>query len=87
MLGVQLEFDGYLHDVTGGQYTAWNPTFGEFCINPTVVLDFDKHNNLAIQCRIKNSRAFADSDTSFTGTCVGQQFFFDRLALSYTYTF
>ncbi|MDY6031129.1 MAG: hypothetical protein SPI86_05135 [Treponemataceae bacterium] len=87
LVGVQLEFDGYYYDVTGGQYTAWNPTFVEFCINPTVVLAFDKHNNLAIQCRIKNARAFATADETFTGTCVGQQYFFDRFALSYTYTF
>ncbi|MCR5698546.1 MAG: hypothetical protein K6G52_02765 [Treponemataceae bacterium] len=87
LVGVQLEFDGYYYDVTGGQYAAWNPTFVEFCINPTVMLAFDKHNSLALQCRIKNSRAFATEDESFTGTCVGQQYFFDRFALSYTYSF
>ncbi|MCR4790263.1 MAG: hypothetical protein K5839_04215, partial [Treponemataceae bacterium] len=87
LLGVQVEMDGYYYDVTGGQYEAWNPKFMELCINPTMVLDFDEHNNLAIQCRIKNSRAFATEDTSCTGTCIGQQFFFDRFALSYTYTF
>lgn len=87
LVGVQLEFDGYYYDVTFGQYKAWNPTFMEFCINPTVMLAFDKHNSLAIQCRIKNAKTFATDDSSFTGTCIGQQFFFDRVALSYTYAF
>ena len=88
LVAVQTELSGRLYDdLSAYGYAAWNPTFMTVGINPTMFFQFDKHNSLGVQVRVKDRRSFATGDTSYTGTYNGIEWYFDRVALSYTYSF
>lgn len=85
LAGVQVEFSGYFNDVDSNP--AYNSDFCTVGISPTAVLDFGPHHNLALQCRVMNRRSYSDvSCTNSAGDCNGTEWFFDRFALSYTWT-
>ncbi len=85
LAGVQTEFWGdYKETDLSPNYNA---SFTNIGISPTLVLKFNDHNSLAMQCRIKNRRSYADvSNTTFAGTVNGTEWLFDRFALSYTWS-
>lgn len=82
LVGVQIELDNYFP----GQKPA-SASFLTVGINPTFLFQFDKHNSLGVQCRIKDRSSYATANRSFLGTPNGTEWFFDRIAFSYTYTF
>ena len=88
LVAVQTELDGRLYNDLSifGIDAGW-ATFMGVAFNPTLFFQFDKHNSLGVQCRIKNRKSFATDDTSYTGIVNGAEWYFDRVALSYTYTF
>jgi len=87
LAGIQVTFDGYYKNVAAEAYKDYKTDFCTIGLNPTLVLAFDDHNSLAMQCQVKNRRSFATEDTSFSGITNGAEWFFDRVALSYTYAF
>lgn len=85
LAGVQTEFWGYYKEVEN--YAGYNTSFTNIGISPTLLLKFNEHHSLAMQCRIMNRRSFADvTNTSFSGLVNGTEWLFDRIAFSYTWS-
>ena len=91
-VGVQFEFSGYYNNnVLNAEYQDWNPTFSKICINPVCILKFNDKNALTIQANFASRRGFSESAgtdaTNFNLDYNGREWYFNRVALSYTYTF
>lgn len=90
-VGVQTELESfYKTDSFAPQYASWNPTFTTVSINPLVNLQFSKNHNLIIQLGFSSRRSFtsdsSSADTDLQKKFEGREWYFKRLALSYSFS-
>ena len=91
-VGMQFEFSGYYDDSSFAPiYAEWNPTFTRVNINPICILKFNDKHSLTIQSRFSSRRGFSTSAgndaTNFRLNYNGREWWFERVALSYSYSF
>ena len=91
-IGVQTEFDSYYSaDSFAYRYAQWNPVFTTVSINPLVNLQFSKNQNLIIQLGFSSRRSFTESSSSAENDLEkvyeSREWYFKRLALSYSFSF
>lgn len=89
-VGVQTELESfYQTDSFAPQYASWNPTFTTVSINPLVNLQFSKNHNLIIQLGFSSRRSFtsdsSSADNDLQKNFEGREWYFKRLALSYSF--
>jgi hypothetical protein len=90
-VGVQTEIESfYSSDSFAPQYAAWNPVFTTVSINPLVNLQFSKKHNLIIQLGFSSRRSFtaasASADNDLAKVFESREWYFKRLALSYSFS-
>lgn len=90
-VGVQVELSGYYKESAYDEiYSKWNPTFTTVSINPICILKFNEKHALTIQSRFSSRRGFSTdsyAETTLNLDYNGREWFFDRIAFSYSYTF
>ena len=91
-VGVQLELSGYYNETSfDAKYLEWNPAFMRVNINPICILKFNDQHALTIQTRISSRRGFssdrAEDATNFNLDYNGREWWLERVAFSYSYTF
>ena len=91
-VGLQFEFSGYYDDSSFDPvFAEWNPSFARVNINPICILKFNDKHSLSIQTRFSSRRGFSSSvgndKTNFNLNYNGREWFFERVALSYSYSF
>lgn len=91
-VGLQFEISGYYDQASfDSAYVEWNPAFTRVNINPICILKFNDKHSLTIQSRFSSRRGFssgAGSDaTNFNLNYNGREWWFERVALSYSYSF
>ena len=91
-IGIQTEFHSYYSENSfAAQYTRWNPCFTKISINPLVNLRFAPNHNLIIQAGFSSRRSFTQAsstlDHDLLKTYEGREWYFNRLAVSYSFTF
>ncbi len=89
--GVQLEFEGYYDsDSWAPRYASWNPEFTTVSINPLINLQFSKQHNLILQAGFSSRRSFtadsAGAQNDLEKVYESREWYFKRLALSYSFT-
>lgn len=91
-VGLQFEFSGY-YDAKSypAAYSAYKGDFGTVSINPVAILKFNENHSLTIQANFKARRSFATkpaaNQTNLELNCIGKEWFFNRLAFSYSINF
>lgn len=88
-IAVQTEFECFYSKKSFAQaYEAWNPTFTKISISPLVNLEFSKSQSLIILLGFSSRRSFisetADFDNDLQKTYIGREWFFNRVAFSYS---
>ena len=91
-VGLQFEISGYYDQASFAPvYVEWNPTFTRVNINPICILKFNDKHSLTIQSRFSSRRGFSSSAgndaTNFRLNYNGREWWFERVALSYSYSF
>ncbi len=91
LVGVMFESDGaYSDDVYSNE--SYKGSFKELSLSPLMQFSFGKHSSLTALFHFKSRRAYS-SDTYNSDlpdsykTTNGREWFFNRVAISYTYTF
>lgn len=89
-VGVMFEMDGYL-DANAFANPLYDGDFMSISLSPLLQFEFDSHNSLAVLFGFSSRRSFStahtkDAQETFLNT-TGREWYFKRLALSYTYTF
>jgi hypothetical protein len=92
MVAVQAEFEGYFdgNAAYNEVYKLWNPEFMIASISPVLNFQFTENQSLMAQFRFRSRRGYADASDSIAvldRTYEARQWYFDRIALSYTYRF
>ena len=99
-VGLMFESEG-AYSASVYERETYMGNFKEISLEPLFQFDFDKHNSLVVLFHFKSRRAYdtvavyEDADRNlgtpeaamFGSTVVGREWFFNRVALSYTYTF
>ncbi len=98
-VAVQAEFEGYFSaDSFAGRYSAWNPKFQKINISPVAIFKFNDHHQLTTQLRFRSRRSYTggvqrldngkvdSADVMFLNYS-SREWYFDRIAFSYKYTF
>lgn len=88
-VGVQFEFSGYYNSlVVNPVFEKWNANFTKVSINPVAILQFNEKNALTIQISFSSRRGFStekgNEKTNFYLDYTGREWYFNRIALSYT---
>ena len=91
-VGLQFEISGYYNESSfDAKYVEWNPAFMRVNINPICILKFNDKHSLTIQSRFSSRRGFSsgagDDATNFNLNYNGREWWFERVALSYSYSF
>ncbi len=89
-VGVMFEMDGYLSD-DAFTNAAYDGNFMSISISPLAQFEFDSHSALTFLVGFSSRRSFSTSHTAGGEepllTTTGREWYFKRIALSYTYTF
>lgn len=91
-IAVQTEFEGF-YDASSfaSTYQAWDPCFTKISISPLVNLEFSKSQNLIILFGFSSRRSFSAETSNLQNdlekTTIGREWFFNRIALSYSIRF
>ncbi|MEE0879557.1 MAG: hypothetical protein UH788_09830 [Treponemataceae bacterium] len=91
-VGLQFELSGYYDEASfDAKYLDWNPSFMRVNINPICILKFNENHSLTIQTRFSSRRGFSSdkgsSATNFNLDYNGREWWFERIAFSYAYSF
>lgn len=91
-VGVQTELESfYSADSFAARYADWNPRFTTISINPLMNLQFAKKHNLIIQLGFSSRRSFTSDSSNYSNDLEkvyeSREWYFKRLALSYSFTF
>ena len=91
-VGLQFELSGYYDEASfDAKYLDWNPSFMRVNINPICILKFNENHSLTIQTRFSSRRGFSsdrgEDATNFNLNYNGREWWFERVALSYSYSF
>lgn len=91
-VGLQFELSGYYDSSSFDvEYANWNPEFMRVNINPICILKFNDKHALTIQTRFSSRRGFSadkgESATNFNLDYNGREWWFERIAFSYAYSF
>lgn len=91
-VGLQFELSGYYDEASfDAKYLDWNPSFMRVNINPICILKFNENHALTIQTRFSSRRGFSsdrgEDATNFNLDYNGREWWFERVALSYSYSF
>ena len=98
-VALQAEFEGYFNaDTFAQRYAAWNPKFQKINISPVAILKFNDHHQLTAQFRFRSRRSYlagvkyqdngkVNSADVMDLLYSSREWYFDRLAFSYKYTF
>ena len=91
-VGLQFEISGYYDQASfDSAYVEWNPAFTRVNINPICILKFNDKHSLTIQSRFSSRRGFSsgagNDATNFNLNYNGREWWFERVALSYSYSF
>lgn len=91
-VGIQTELESfYSNESFASRYAEWNPTFTTISINPLVNLQLTKKQNLIIQLGFSSRRSFtsnsSQADNDLEKVYQGIEWYFERFALSYSYSF
>ena len=91
-VGLQFELSGYYDSSSFDvEYANWNPEFMRVNINPICILKFNDKHALTIQTRFSSRRGFSadkgESATNFNLDYNGREWWFERIAFSYSYSF
>ena len=91
-VGLQFELSGYYNESSfDAKYVEWNPEFMRVNINPICILKFNEKHSLTIQTRFSSRRGFSsdrgDDATNFNLNYNGREWWFERIAFSYSYSF
>lgn len=89
-VGLQLEMEGLFSDKNVDTIFAdYNPTFMRIGINPVFIFKFNEKHSLTTQFSFSSRRGFSSErpenmNTSYDLTSNGREWFFNRLAFSYS---
>lgn len=90
-VGVMFDFEGHFKSSDYETGSAYNGDFMQIEISPMAQLKFGKHDSLAVMLGFKSRRAFKeksdDSDEEPFLTYSSREWFFNRIALSWTHDF
>lgn len=91
-VGLQFELSGYYDEASfDAEYSKWNSDFMRVNINPICILKFNENHALTIQTRFSSRRGFSSdkgsSATNFNLDYNGREWWFERIAFSYAYSF
>lgn len=92
-VAVQVELDGYFDGKKAfdERYHDMNPDFMGISISPVAMLEFTEKDVLLIQLHFSSRRSFYEAHTEGNQeldlTYVGREWFFNRIAFSYTHSF
>lgn len=91
-VGLQFELSGYYDEASfDAKYLDWNPSFMRVNINPICILKFNENHSLTIQTRFSSRRGFSSdkgsSATNFNLDYNGREWWLERIAFSYAYSF
>lgn len=91
-IAVQTEFESfYSNNSFAPEYEMWNPEFAKISISPLINLEFSQSQNLIILFGFSSRRSFTSSTASLKNdlqkTTMGREWFFNRIALSYSMKF
>ena len=91
-VGLQFELSGYYDEASfDAKYLDWNPSFMRVNINPICILKFNENHALTIQTRFSSRRGFSSdkgsSATNFNLDYNGREWWLERIAFSYAYSF
>ncbi|MCQ2613543.1 MAG: hypothetical protein MJ183_08105 [Treponemataceae bacterium] len=92
-VGVQFEFSGYYSNAqVDPSYAAWGGDFMTVSVNPVAILDLSKKDSLTVQLGFSSRRSFetlrsATDNSDFNLTYCGREWYFNRVAFSYSHQF
>ena len=91
-VGLQFELSGYYNESSfDAKYVEWNSDFMRVNINPICILKFNENHALTIQTRFSSRRGFSSdkgsSATNFNLDYNGREWWLERIAFSYAYSF
>jgi hypothetical protein len=91
MAAVQAEFEGYYSPSSyHTRYEPWNPSFVTISVSPILNFQFTEKQSLLVQFRFRSRRGYEDASSGIPvpeREHQTRQWYFDRIALSYTYRF
>ncbi len=92
-VGVMFEMEGHFadSDYNTSKYADYNGNFQSISISPLAQFEFDKHNSLSVLIGFSSRRSYEESHTDDAVepnlTYAGREWYFNRVAVSYTYSF
>ena len=93
-VGVQTELEGQVNGKKdfAAQYHLMNPNFMSISISPLMVFEFSKKDALTIQFKFASRRSYTEKASPVKNVLTGLQqsgreWYFNRIAFSYTHTF
>lgn len=91
-VGFQFEFSGYYDSLKlNPNYDKWNKDFCKICINPVAILKFNEKHALTIQTSFASRRGFSakqgEAATKYDLEYTGREWYFNRIAFSYSINF
>jgi hypothetical protein len=93
-IAINTEFSGYFNtDSIDDYYDDWDPSFVKISISPLTVFNLSKNDTLLVLVDFSSRRCFtstaSDDDTDFTLTSISsaREWYFKRVAVSWTHQF
>ncbi len=92
-VGVQFEFSGYYsRNQVDSRYAAWYGDFMAVSVNPVAILKLTAKDSLTVQLGFSSRRSFgtlrgAGDSSDFNLTCCGREWYFNRVAFSFSHQF